>query len=459
MHITKFSGEKKMGMTRQDTRRKEVYPLIIAIVLFVMVLMGYAVTPLIFYGVAIIILIRVFTAKNCQDVLVPFMIIAPWGAEIWSTLGGRVYTALRLATIIMFVLRYIQKKRSIPRSNFYIAIICMGIYVLIGEIFSGTAAFDSLINFVLVYIVVFFAVQDGDEIAFEKYAVAFGSGVALSGLMFYAGQFIPRLQVVVNSMIQTYGTYGANRLSRLSGMTYDPNLFGLFVTVAASSLLRLMWLKGFKKSSLLVLLVCLYILGFMTLSKGYLLVFAFATVVVFYYWLTSRNIGTGRRMRITTVVVVALIGLAPIFVQYVDAFIERFTVGSMADLTTNRSDIWRIYIEEIGRHPSILLLGTSLETVFGNHSSPHNLVIFMIYHFGIIGTALHLMMTGCIVPKRRPLKGVSGMKEEFAYMPMILYVMYCMTLDPFKLFDMKMMMLIVAFLSMKRMRYMEGDLL
>lgn len=83
--------------------------------------------------------------------------------------------------------------------------------------------------------------------------------------------------------------------------------------------------------------------------------------------------------------------------KYVQIIIDRFFLyfkeGSMLNMfTTGRVDIWKCYLNEWRSTPAKILFGVGLFTKQPMVSSAHNVFIFLLHRFGLVGFALLILL-------------------------------------------------------------------
>lgn len=442
----------------QFSKIKEETKLIITILsVFVLIVAGYAVNSVLVLLAWLLLIGIILFSHSAEDTLIPYIMIVTWGAEIWGVIGARSYTIIKLLTLFLFLFRAIRsqnkgKNQICIDKQFFLFYALFSLYVFAGIMVCNTGDVGTGINLVLCYLVIYYAVSIVDYSFYRKASLALALGVVLSAGLFYIAPNVPRLQYVVNQMIQTTNIYGANSLTRLSAMAYDPNQYGLYVIIALTVLLRCLFLEGFRNRVMIFLCVILSILGVLTLSKSYLIIFVFLFVLFSYRLLSATNIRTNYKLLIISLLII--VGALSInsLGTYIDAFIERFMVSSANDLTTGRTTIWARYIDIIFNNISVLFFGTSISYSLPNYSSPHNFILYMIFHFGILGSLIYVCMIVGILREAKKMyliKTDANINITYRFVPLIIYLMYSMTIDPFLLYDAKIALLVPAFISAK----------
>ena len=123
--------------------------------------------------------------------------------------------------------------------------------------------------------------------------------------------YIPKLYNVVDSMMKTYNVFGESKLSRMSGMTYDPNLFGLYVIIGVVANLCVVHTKKYKNCLFNVIIaLVLTVMGIMTLSKTFIIVISLVGCGFIGVWINSRQISFSKKITIIGILVIVLFILA-----------------------------------------------------------------------------------------------------------------------------------------------------
>lgn len=433
------------------TNRKII---LLGFLLFLLVTAGYAVNRVFIFAAFALIAIVAFLG-SVSDCLIPFVLVVTWGAEIWALGNGRLYTIIRLLSIGCYVVKLWLNGRIKIRavSRYTIVLVAFCLYTILGNLAIGNLALDKIINLAICYLVVFLILKNESIDSYSSLSVAFGAGVALSSLLSFISAYIPSLNSVVRSMMLTYNVYGTAGLTRMSGMTYDPNLFGFYAYVGIAANLCLAHRKKYKNCLVnIVLSAILSVLGIMTLSKAFFLVFALLAFVFVLIWTTSARISITKKMLIFLGLALTIVLVFTYADVYLEAILERFSSTGNGGLTTGRSDLWTYYLNYLFDHPLNFLFGKSLSYSFPNMSSPHNYIVYMLFHYGVVGFLVHFIMLEQLSKSAVGIGLFSGIVNKsfgiFQLLPLFCYFIFSLSIDPFMLYDVKMVMLSVCFLPL-----------
>lgn len=420
--------------------------LLLASILFVTVIGAYAInSQFIYIAFAICIICMLFSYDAC-NVLIPFSIVVTWGAEIWGIGPSIMYTLLKLSMVGIFLFKMLSKKNNKYHnsSSFFVCLILFILYVLIGDITNSEGQnLMKVLNLFLCYLVIYFYCNLADTKNLELLSFSFGLGTALSACVYWIGFLIPSLNAVVIEMLQTANTFGDLEMGRLSAMTYDPNLYGFFVVVSMALNLCTMYRKKYKHVFWnFILTLFLFVLGMMTLSKAFFLVGGMVLGFFVLLLFRSENVSKMVKGYVAFVIVIAFFAFVYYLGFYFDLFAERFNTDDASDLTTGRSDIWIFYLSYMYDHLDVLLTGASIGGRIEDYSTPHNFIVYLFYFFGIIGTTLYLLMITSLIKGVRYVNPLASRKSSLIMkLPLLTYIVYVLSIDPFMLYDIKIMTL------------------
>ena len=139
-----------------------------------------------------------------------------------------------------------------------------------------------------------------------------------------------------------------------------------------------------------VLLYC----GFLSVSKSFALIL-FCMVL---FWVLEVLFRKGRISSKVMMLAALFIGGAYVlssilFTDLIDMMMDRFVGAgnSLSDLTTRRSDRWLNYLRTFEEEPMTLVFGKGFTEELVKGRGSHNIVIQIVYQFGIVGSLLTLV--------------------------------------------------------------------
>jgi O-antigen ligase len=134
--------------------------------------------------------------------------------------------------------------------------------------------------------------------------------------------------------------------------------------------------------------IALSVFGLMSVSKSFLLCW----ILLILFWLFySLKQGVSKFAKFS---IIAIICAAAIYFYAFDAinlYIFRFienSDGTLGDLTTGRTDIWKRYIDTIFRDMRILFFGKGVNAVITGMKGTHNTYLEALFSLGFVGSAL-----------------------------------------------------------------------
>lgn len=224
--------------------------------------------------------------------------------------------------------------------------------------------------------------------------MAFVLGISMV-LMMTLSQIEPYREKVIDYLrIVQYG--GGTEEVRNGGLLNDPNYCSLAIMATLTFLTVLYY---FKKINWVywLLAVPLFIFGFSTYSKSYLLCASSFALLLLLYVLFPRHKGMA-----VLVMIAAGVGVSMAVSGRIDAInliLDRF---ESTDITTGRSDLNAAYINYIFNDIKVFMVGKGYNTqTFGTLNNVHNLYIETLFQLGIIGFILFVTVISSCLPRKR----------------------------------------------------------
>lgn len=317
-------------------------------------------------------------------------------------------TVVAFVTIVVKYIIDVKKKRAeFLKMPFIITtIICM-LYSLIHYEVNDLGAYQGLMIIAFLYFV-YFVVVYRKKLNLRRYFDYLFLGLVVSVIISALVYIIPGTQTLVFD-----GTYGyvmtamKDKVAYVDGeyvrivlLSFHVNHLAAFCLFAmAFSSIFVLTKKG-KTKQQIIYYILMYVanlaIGLLTLSKAFIIVFAFEVFVTLIYYIIKHKKQAFKIIGI----VLAIIGLFCLVFRhrFVDVF-ERFFVYNydtlLGMLTTGRSGIWQQYANAILESPLKLLFGFGLFSQEQLLIGPHNFYIFLLYRFGIIGILLIAYLIYC----------------------------------------------------------------
>lgn len=439
----------------ENTIQEEFRILVLATILMGLVFVSYIYnTKLLLIAIPIIIY-SIWKFSTPIDSLIPYAIIVTWGAEIWNIAHNSLYTILRFIVLLFFFRGVLKHYKNKSLVKLFVPLVMFILYNIVNELlFFSETKLVFHINLIICYIVIYLVSRYSTWKDFESMSFAIGIGVLFSAIITLVSTNIPMLYDIVKSMIQTDNTFDGDVIDvRFSSLTYDPNLFGMYVDCALALNLIVVIVRQFQKSILRIILCCLlFAVGLTTLSKAYFLV---TFVLLFYSFICiakSNVISLKRKIHIYVLLTIIVVVFSYYMADYFDALFSRFDSKKSSDLTTGRSDIMSFYINYLFDNIDTLFFGNTLLGLFKNYSTPHNFAVYLLFYFGIIGSILYSVFIIRIATLNRQFrsKQLGYFKDrKLHYLPLGIYLLFSFTIDPFALYDVKMILLAASFSALQ----------
>lgn len=333
---------------------------------------------------------------------------------IFSSMLGCFLVPFISSTIVAFVaivVKYIidVKKKRAPflKMPFAVTTLICVLYSLIHYEINDLGVYQGLMIIAFLYFI-YFVVVYRKQLNLRRYFDYLFLGLIVSIVISVLVYFIPGTETLVFD--SNYGyvmtsmhdkvAYVDGEYVRIVLLSFHVNHLAAFCLFAmAFSSIFVLTKKG-KTKLQIVYYILMYVanlaVGLLTLSKAFIIVFAFEIFVTLIYYIIKHKKQAFKIIGI----VLAVIGLFCVVFRhrFIDIF-ERFFVYNydtlLGMLTTGRSGIWQQYANAILESPLKLLFGFGLFSKEQLLIGPHNFYIFLLYRFGIIGILLIAYLIYC----------------------------------------------------------------
>lgn len=273
--------------------------------------------------------------------------------------------------------------------NFFFAWFLFSIYVFLG---MGNE-YNTAIKQMCIPVLFYNCLQDEIRGDLSTYIKAYSISVFISSFLGVFKRYLPALAALVNSKQTRMDSTQLIYADRFSGLWGDPNYYsvnillclGLIIFLHIKGLIKPFW--AFLGYSLIV------VFGAMTGSKSFILVLALVLILFFFELLKNKRYAIASILAAgcITCIYLALNGNIEIF----NTTLTRLSsVTSAADLTTERSTLWMLYLKNFWNHPFKAMIGIGVGGEYSFYNAPHNTYIDFIEVFGVIGT---LLFTLCML--------------------------------------------------------------
>lgn len=179
--------------------------------------------------------------------------------------------------------------------------------------------------------------------------------------------------------------FGTNT-KRFCGLAGDPNYYMTYIIVGIALVLKLRDSRAIGTAAFWVQLVGLSVLGLLTYSKAFLLLYVFTIgiYIVWQYW--NRKLMKGMVFTIFAVAVIFLLMTVPNSPFAV--IINRLTSAqNLNDLTTGRVEVMLAYLDVITESLPSFLFGQGMAAQ-SLYLDPHMIYLEVLYYLGVVGLVL-----------------------------------------------------------------------
>ncbi len=307
----------------------------------------------------------------------------------WSQLMRTSPDSFSFYTFGMVLVCAISIFKNWSRFKRYHILVGLGLLLLslLSKLLDGSSLSFDYIAFMM--LVLLFPVVKEEWIApkydFFQVVVFFSTGIILAALC--AQQFASYSNIAKYIDVDSYLT-----IKRMSGFYGDPNFYTAQITAALGGGL-VMILRETKKGRTVFLAVILLLLmycGLLSGSKS----FAIIAILILCLWVIEVLKMQGRTglkisLLIGCAVAVFFLVSSALLSNLIEVFITRFSFSSdMSDFTTGRTDLWKMYLEELMGDGKLLLLGKGFTKEFLYGRASHNTILQIVYQFGLLGAPL-----------------------------------------------------------------------
>lgn len=326
--------------------------------------------PLILVGAAVVALLPLGTCLPMLCFLLPFGNIIKTDPDQFSFFT--VFFAI-------YVLRIIFKTGRLNRMFLLTAFIFAGYCLAV----SGPDRIVTIVTMVCGFTMLR-EVTESDEYDYLHVLYAFCFGIIISSALGAFRDYLPIIKTF--SMDTTYKVGVDEYAARFVGLGGNPNYYTMDVSVALGCLVTTICTEKMRPIYVL-LFVVLSIFGLMSVSKSFLVVLVVMIVILL---LNSLRRGGTTFFKLAIVLVIAGALILTFAEDAVSTYIVRLnkdSTGDLSSVTTGRSDLWISYIKAMLQSFRTLFFGAGLGEMLEKGS--HNTYIEMVYHIGLIGSALY----------------------------------------------------------------------
>lgn len=229
-----------------------------------------------------------------------------------------------------------------------------------------------------------------------------------------------------------------NPYFRFAGMAGDPNFFATYILLIIFSTQTMLERDYESKNKYIFSFLFFSMLGFLTLSKMFLLIYSTMIGINFILFIGSNLKRKNKKQRrfftilSGTFLIVGFIFKDFLF-QIFNNFATRFSDSSVSgtalnQLTTGRSSLVAFYLAELGKDAKLYLFGDGLsyETTFST-LAVHNTYMDVILSWGVVGIIALLAIGGYAI--YYCFNNYIWSKEVYSYFPLIVFAVTLFSLS------------------------------
>ena len=363
------------------------------------------------FAVCLYRLIRYDSKVFCTD----FCVLVPL-SQLFRTAGGMsLMVYLSLAAIIWFLVR-----DGIRRDWAFVMLLAVLNYLVLRFQMNIT-------NFLLCFsqlALLWFLMSKQDPISAERSLKAFCICLLFSSVCALLLRNTWQIRALRGAEVPAF--FGSSQM-RFQGLFSDPNYYMYLLIAALAILIKLYDVKRIRRVWFLIMTVALTVFGILTYSKTFFLMLVVLCAVYIVWQLLKGNYLLG----IGLILVIVVSGSFLLFSERSPfaVVLTRLANGSsLSDLTTGRTDLFLLYLNEIFDSPISFLFGKGM--MAGNLGmDPHNLYLEIVYYIGVCGLLLFAAYFGTImaIASRRS-KSLSGKDMIARYLVLLMVFLLNFTL-------------------------------
>lgn len=410
--------------------------LIMLLLSLLIVIKGYTGLNFLMWAVFIILaLLIVFDDEKYKSYYMLYFL--PW-AMVMKFNEGQIslYSFLNLIYVLINCTIFIKRKEKIHLFSI-ISIIILTCILLCSSLINASFNILGLVSWILNLLSIYIMINSISNIQdLTNLILCLLCGTITSGIVGMISQYNVNLLQWLSKFTTTETVKVNGKIEyRFSGLDYDPNYFSVVCLISAWTYL----LSKSRKSFLDILLIGMVIfMGILTISKMYIFTLLFS--FLFYFICVRKN-----KTNLKKILIFIIIAMPMFFLvgdKIFQAFYERMkNISTFSELSTGRSDIWKLYLEYFKNNPYVLIIGKGLDAEYVMGHAAHNSILTGLYRFGILGIIVLFGYFNGIYNflKIKCLKIQNGNTDEpindrnlIAYIPIILLMITCMALDTIK---------------------------
>lgn len=346
-------------------------------VLFSLLICGRAINDVFFYMFAGISLL-IFAVSNTGHCFLMLLFLLPS-----ATILKQGADNISFFTVLFFL---VVLKMAIERKKFNANFLIITlIFLAYNLFFSGSGQLNTIISMiagmVMLYCLRTLEVDAGSCV------VSYSSGIVFSSVLALFRNKFPIISMFVQNIALKLGENSYS--SRFSGLKGNPNYYTVDIIIALAVLISLMCYRK-TGPTYVACVAALSVFGLMSVSKSFL--FALC-LLIFIWFLFAIKQGVDKFMKFILIAIIAAAVIYFFAYDSINLYLFRFNAdrgGSLGDITTGRTNIWKQYVDVIASDFKILFFGNGLKTLIFTGRGAHNTYLESIFTLGLSGTAIFI---------------------------------------------------------------------
>ena len=302
-----------------------------------------------------------------------------------------------------FVCDIVFNHKKISFKPLIVVALCL-IYYLVVPTRYGSSIY-SIIYRITFLINIYFVYESRESLDLKAIFRVLCYGFIFSSLLSFINQYTPKLKL-------DGAYYYQEGMFRFDGMFLHPNELADFAMIALAGLMVLMYFEKISMPEFLGLFLTIFVFGYISLSRTFIVVFAVMVLLfVIIYFIKFKIDG----LKFLCGFVALLILFYLIMDKYTYLLAYRFETSIEGDgliytlemlflpenwailqgiydgliyYDTGRLSLWTLYFKRIFETPSTFLFGNGLNAPDIGKVHSHNILLFVLYKYGFIGTIL-----------------------------------------------------------------------
>lgn len=367
---------KEINQNKLFSNVREKRALLIGLLTCGFLFLNYALPNDLFMYVFLVVSVGLVLFSNLDSSTVFLLIFSPFAEILRFSFSGIYFYFIYY---FAFLINYFFIKNKKTYSKLLIQYLLFIIFALATYNYSDYRRYVSSIIIVLSYFMLVPLVQNYKKENYDRYVLAFVLSFILSSILGFLRPIIPKLDSTLR-FNQVW--IGLDSYNRFMGVSWDANIFALFCSLSIILILNTNLKTKYK---FLIALVVTYF-GLLSFSKMFILLLL---LIFLLYILLKLKMNIVKVSVFIMVVICSIYLIEIIFGGQIYQIIEaRFNIDDISQLTSGRSDIQTMYLQEIFNNTKTFLIGASYGNENLNGRAAHNTFIQIFYILGLIGTLI-----------------------------------------------------------------------